>query len=167
MGIGALAYTVSFLFFAVAKTHFSYWALFFPGLTFMVVGADFEFNVTNMYVMSTMPRSEQSVASGLFQTVTRLCMTIGFGISTAAFNAVQAHPSDSGYYAGDPIEPYAAAFWFSFTSAAASLLLLPWVTVGTQGHCVEDRSHGGKDDESGDASPTESLVPERKGKEVG
>lgn len=112
MGVGAFAYTVSFLFFAVAKTHISYWALFFPGLTFMVVGADFEFNVANMYVMSTMSEREQSVAGGLFQTVTRMCTTIGFGISTAAFNAVQAHPSNSGYYAGDPIEPYAATFWF-------------------------------------------------------
>lgn len=142
MGVGAVAYTVSFLFFAVAKTNFSYWALFFPGLTFMVVGADFEFNVTNMYVMSTMPENEQSVASGLFQTVTRLCTTIGFGISTAVFNAVQTHPSKSNYYAGDPIEPYAAAFWFSFVSAAASLLLLPWVTVGTQGHHVEKEATG-------------------------
>jgi len=142
MAIGAFAYTISFLFFAVAKTHLTYWALFFPGLTLMVVGADFEFNVTNMYVMSTMPKSEQSVASGLFQTVTRLCTTIGFGISTAAFNAVQEHPSKSGYYAGDPIEPYAAAFWFSFASAATSLLCLPWITIGTQGHHVEDKHTG-------------------------
>jgi len=123
----------------------------------MVVGADSEFNVTNMYVMSTMPKSEQSVASGLFQTVTRLCTTIGFGISTAAFNAVQVHPSNSGYYADDPIEPYAAAFWFSFASAAASLLLLPWITVGTQGHHMEDKPQEGKGDESGDTSPIESL----------
>ena len=49
--------------------------------------------------------------------------------SAAAFNVVQAHPSNSGYYAGDPFEPYVVAVWFSFASAAASLLLLPWVTV--------------------------------------
>lgn len=134
MGIGASAYTIAFVLFSVAKTHFSYWALFFPGLTLMVIGADFEFNVTNMYVMSTMSRSQQSVAGGLFQTITRLCTTIGFGISTAAFNAVQENPSKTGYHAGDPIEPYSATCWFSFASAAASLLLLPWVTIGTQGH---------------------------------
>ena len=117
--------------------------------------------------MSTMPRNEQSVAGGLFQTVIRLCTTIGFGISTAAFNAVQAHPSDSGYYSGDPIEPYSAAFWFSFASAATSLLLLPWVTVGPQGHRVEDKSQEGKDNDSVDASPKKSITSEEKGRRVG
>ena len=46
--IGAAAYVASFLCFALAKTNFSYWALFFPGLCLCVVGADFEFNVTNV-----------------------------------------------------------------------------------------------------------------------
>ena len=48
MTLGAAAYTVAFLCYALSRTGFSYWALFFPGLCLCVVGADFEFNVTNV-----------------------------------------------------------------------------------------------------------------------
>jgi len=161
MAVGAIAYTISFLLLAVAKSNYSYWALFFPSFVLVVMGADFEFNVTNMYVMSTMSRSQQSVAGGLFQTVTRLCGTIGFGISTALFNAVQDHPSTSGYYSGDPIEPYSATFWFAFGVGAASLLLLPWLTIGTQGHHQEVQKDEGQARESRSLKRNENLVEKK------
>lgn len=90
-----------------------------------------------MYVMSSLPASQQSVAGGIFQTVTRLCSTVGFGISTALFNAVQNSPPSSGFHAGDPIAPYAATFWFSTSAAGLSMLLVPFLRVKTQGHLQE------------------------------
>jgi nitrate/nitrite transporter NarK len=48
MGIGALAYTLAFMFYALNKTSYSYWAMVFPGLCLAVVGADFQFNVANV-----------------------------------------------------------------------------------------------------------------------
>lgn len=137
MTAGAAAYMIAFLCYALNKTAFSYWALLFPGLCVCVVGADFEFNVVNMYVLSSLPASHQSIASGLFQTVTKLCVTLGFGISTALFDHVSKNPSKRGYHAGDPIEPYAATFWFSVAVSAAGLMLCPLLTVGTQGHHEE------------------------------
>lgn len=164
MGIGASAYTTAFLLYSVAKTRFSYWSLFFPGLALTVVGADFEFNVTNMYVMSTMSRSQQSVAGGLFQTISRLCITIGFGISTAVFSAVQKNPSKTGYHANDPIEPYSATYWFSFATAAVSLLLLPWITIGTQGH--GEKSAGSVEQNPHQVENLESPIEGKEGIDV-
>lgn len=48
MGIGALAYTVAFMLYALNKTSYSYWAMVFPALCLSVVGADFQFNVANV-----------------------------------------------------------------------------------------------------------------------
>jgi nitrate/nitrite transporter NarK len=48
MGIGAFAYAISFLLLAVQRSGDSYWAFSFPGLCLIVVGADFQFVVTNV-----------------------------------------------------------------------------------------------------------------------
>jgi nitrate/nitrite transporter NarK len=48
MLIGALGYTISFLLYSLNKTSYGYWPMIFPGLCLSVVGADFEFNVTNV-----------------------------------------------------------------------------------------------------------------------
>lgn len=49
-GIGALAYTAAFLILSFMKQESSYWAFIFPGLVLVVVGADIQFNVTNVHL---------------------------------------------------------------------------------------------------------------------
>lgn len=87
-----------------------------------------------MYVLSSMPANRQSVAGSLFQTLTRLCTAVGSGIATAIFNSVKSNPATSGYYAHNPVEPYAAAFWFAAAMATLGVLFVPWLKIGTQGH---------------------------------
>lgn len=48
MGIGAFAYVVAFMLVALHRNGDSYWAFAFPGLCLLVVGADFQFVVTNV-----------------------------------------------------------------------------------------------------------------------
>jgi hypothetical protein len=152
MAIGALAYTISFLLSAVQRYGDSYWAFFFPSLCLCVVGADFQFNVSNvsfdqltylsvtlahcvqMYVLSSMPTSRQSIAGSLFQTLTRLCTAVGYGVATAIFNAVESSPAKFGYYANNPAEPYAAVFWFSTGISFLGIFFLPFLKIKTQGH---------------------------------
>lgn len=132
MYIGAVSYAIALLLFALNDGDDSYWAFFFPGLLFLVVGADIEFNVCQMYVISSMPPSQQSTAGGIFQTVTKLCMTIGLGINTAVFNCVQQNPDMSSYWHRQA-QPYSAAFWAAFAACVLSVLLVPFLTIGTQG----------------------------------
>ena len=87
-----------------------------------------------MYVLSSLPPSQQSIAGGLFQTVTKLCMTLGYGIATALFNGVSKNPPLTGYYHGDPSWPYATVFWYSAACCALSVTLVPWLRIRTQGH---------------------------------
>lgn len=132
MLIGASAYTISSLLLAMNRRHSSYWAFCFPAFCLNVIGADLEFNVANMYVMSSMPPSQQSIAGGIFQTVAKLCMTLGFGITTAIFNSVQRNSTLSAFW-DTTTQPYAAVFLFCFAISAFSVCLVPFLTIGTQG----------------------------------
>ena len=132
MYVGAIAYTVAFLLLAFNRHSSSYWAFSFPAFVLMVVGADLEFNVANMYVMSSLPAAQQSIAGGIFQTVTRLCMTVGFGVTTALFNAVQQNPTMPAYWDRET-QPYTATFWFALACSVVSVALVPFLTLTTQG----------------------------------
>jgi hypothetical protein len=104
-----------------------------------------------MYVLSSMPANKQSIAGSLFQTLTRLCSAVGYGIATAIFDSVQRNPSSSGYYAHNAVEPYAATFWFSAAAAAVGVVFIPFLKIGTQGHTgdegrlVQNESSGEED----------------------
>lgn len=154
MGIATCSFTLAYLLFALNKTSFPYWAMLFTGQIFSVVGVDLEFNVVNMYIVSSLSKEQQSVAGGFFQMTTKLCSTIGLGISTAIYDSVQKNPTKSGYHAGDPAEPYAGTFWFAMAACALSILMVPALTIGTQGH-REKKDVGG---ENGQAEKEEKKA---------
>ena len=83
--------------------------------------------------MSSMPAEQQSIASSILQTVTKLFTAIGFGITTAIFNGVSRSPAKSGYNAHDPVEPYAATWYFAAAASGIGLILVPFLTIKTQG----------------------------------
>ena len=115
----------------------SYWSLGFPALIFSVVSADFAFTVTNMYVMSSLPSEMQSVAGGLFNTVTRLITTVGLAVQTSVFEGAggQSQGPDALKY-----RPYQATFWVSLVGAVVGLALVPFLTIGKQGHRKKEES---------------------------
>ncbi|RMZ92076.1 hypothetical protein DV736_g660, partial [Chaetothyriales sp. CBS 134916] len=83
----------------------SYFDLSFPALIFSVIG---------MYIMSRMSSDKQSVAGGLFNTVSRLIAAVGLGVQTSVFNAAggASEGPDSLKY-----RPYQATFWVSLVGA--------------------------------------------------
>ena len=139
---GAAAYTVSCLLFAVNKESSSYWAFCMPALVLIVVGADLEFNVANMYVMQSLPKEQASIAGAILQTVTRLFTTVGYGVVTAVYSSVATDPHMGGYYKDEPqTQPYSAAFFFTTACAALGVGLVPFLTIGTQGGHEKDEPH--------------------------
>ncbi|KAJ5160736.1 uncharacterized protein N7482_007740 [Penicillium canariense] len=152
-GVSALAYTASFLILSFMKEDATYWAFMFPALVLVVVGADIQFNVTNMYVMSSLPPNQQSIAGGIFNTVTKLCSNLGLGIATFINTAV-AHKMTPTTPA---IRPYLAVYWFAAAGAGLSVLMVPFLTLGTQGSDPGPKtgqtpceSENGEDDEEND-----------------
>jgi MFS family permease len=130
MIIGAVAYAISSALISAMPAGSSWWAFTFPSLLLSVIGADFEFTVTNMYVMSSLPSEQQSVAGGMFNTVSRVCSSMGFGISTAVFSGLSGS-ADGGLHA--PFHAYQATFWVALAGAGLALFFLPFLTIESQG----------------------------------
>jgi MFS family permease len=109
----------------------TYWELSFVSQLLSVIGVDFMFTVTNMYVMSSLPPAQQSIAGGMFNTVTRLISAVGIAIQTAVYNGAggTSEGPDSLRY-----RPYQATVWVTLAATCFGLCLSPWLTLGTQGH---------------------------------
>ena len=127
MILGAASFVLSDVLFSVANRDSSYWEFFFLALLLSVVAADFEYTVTNMYVMSSLPSEHQSVAGGMFSTATRLASTIGIGVQTSVYNSL------SGGEGGHLYRPYRSTFWVSLAGGALALFLVPFLTIKKQG----------------------------------
>ncbi|KAJ7140142.1 MFS general substrate transporter [Mycena filopes] len=111
-GLGALL-------FALINPSSPYWAFGFPAPVVAVFGADFVFAAGTLFVAKVSLPHEQSLAGGLFQTLTQLGTAFGLAISTIAFDAV----ADSDGAGEAPIEAYKAAQWTAFGMAMFCTLL--------------------------------------------
>ncbi|KAI6357914.1 hypothetical protein MCOR25_007524 [Pyricularia grisea] len=146
-GIGAVAYLVANLLLSFMRPESSYWTFIFPALIIQVIGADFQFNVVNMYVMQSLPSHQQALAGGIFNTMVRLCSTLALGISTAVYGGVEF--TEAGMQ--DPMLKYTRALQVSVAFAAAGMLFVPFIRVGTQGN-----------DKPNEDGETEQVVGEKK-----
>ncbi|THY14882.1 putative transporter [Aureobasidium pullulans] len=145
MLVGCFGYTIAFTLIAVNTFHSSYWAFCFPSFLLAVVGADLEFNVANLYVASSMPVHQQSIAGSIVQTVTKLCQSVGFGIGTAVFNAVGRSAKENRWDVAT--KPYSAVFWFAAAASGTSIVFATFLTIGTQGG-----KEKGEDEDEGEGS---------------
>jgi hypothetical protein len=102
------------------------------------------------------------MAGGIIQAQTKLMVTIGLGASTAIFEAVsEKQPPTSGYFANDPATyPYAATFWFCAACATIGVVLVPWLTIGTQG--ARKAAENGTDGDAGGVVTAEKEGEESK-----
>jgi MFS family permease len=142
MIIGAVSAVIASALFSAIYTSISFWALAFPALLFSVLSQDLEFTVTNMYVMSSLPSDQQSVAGGLFNTVTRLVATVGLGIQTSIYNSAGGSADGAGAIR---YRPYQATFWVSLGGAVVALFLVPFLTIGRQGGRKKPANRGHQD----------------------
>lgn len=86
-----------------------------------------------MYVMSSMPPEQQSLAGGVFNTVLKICTAIGLGISASIYNAESSTTSNSGGALQTGVKPYRSVFIFCAGSAALGLMFVPFLTIKMQG----------------------------------
>jgi MFS family permease len=142
MIVGAVSAVIASALFSAIYTSISFWALAFPALLFSVLSQDLEFTVTNMYVMSSLPSDQQSVAGGLFNTVTRLVATVGLGIQTSIYNSAGGSAVGAGALM---YRPYQATFWVSLGGAVLALFLVPFLTLGAQGGRKKPTTGGHQD----------------------
>ncbi|KIY03507.1 uncharacterized protein Z520_00198 [Fonsecaea multimorphosa CBS 102226] len=142
MIIGAVSAVIASALFSALYTSISFWAIAFPALLFSVLSQDLEFTVTNMYVMSSLPSEQQSVAGGLFNTATRLVATVGLGIQTSIYNTAGGAAQGPGAVR---YRPYQATFWVSLGGAVLAVFLVPFLTIGRQGGRKKQANRGHQD----------------------
>lgn len=133
MLIGTSCYAISFLLLGLNRDGDLYWYFIFWAFCLVVWGADLQFNVANMYVMTALPSSHQSTGGGIFQMVSKLASAIFMGVTTAIYNAVLQNPPTTGYLANQNMAPYSAVFYFCSGICFFSLIFIPFLRVGTQG----------------------------------
>ncbi|KAJ7174024.1 MFS general substrate transporter [Mycena crocata] len=115
---GTLFTGLASLLFALIDPSEPYWAFGFPATIVAVFGADFVFAAGTLFVAKISLPHEQSLAGGLFQTLTQLGTAFGLAISTIAYDSV-AHGTG-----GDaPLKAYKAAQWSAFGMAMFCTLL--------------------------------------------
>ncbi|KAJ7620277.1 MFS general substrate transporter [Roridomyces roridus] len=118
---GTLLTGLAGLLFAIIRPSASYWAYGFPSTIVSVCGADFVFAAGTLFVAKVSLPHEQSLAGGLFQTLTQFGTAFGLAISTIPFNSVASKSVSEENEA--PLEAYKAAQWTSFALAMFCTLL--------------------------------------------
>ncbi|KAI6085384.1 MFS general substrate transporter [Hypoxylon rubiginosum] len=131
---GSVCYVAASLLLSFMRPDTSYWAMMFPALILNVAGADFQFNVANMYVMQSLPKHQQSLAGGIFNMIIRLSNTVVMGISTAVFSSVELTPEGM----ADPMVKFTRTFQVSVAFAAVALILSVFIRLGTQGNVPKE-----------------------------
>ncbi|KAJ7776150.1 MFS general substrate transporter [Mycena metata] len=119
VAFGTSCTAVAALLFAIIHPAAPYWAYGFPSPILAVVGGDFVFAAGTIFVAKISLPHEQSLAGGLFQTLTQLGTAFGLAVSTLAHDAA----ADQNRGEQAPLKAYQAAQWTAFGMAMLCTLL--------------------------------------------
>jgi hypothetical protein len=93
-----------------------------------------------MYVLSSLPKAQQSTAGGIFNTMLQLAQATGLGLSTAIYNAIVVEDNGKQKIR---LNGFRAVFWFTCGIAAFTVIFVPFLTLRRQGE-LKKEGHGEK-----------------------
>ncbi|KAI0451175.1 major facilitator superfamily domain-containing protein [Xylaria acuta] len=133
-GTGLLAFAASALFlsniFLVFLRHDSHYLLWiFPSLMLSTVGMDWVMNVGSLHILSSLPPEHHSIGASLLQTTSRLGVPLGLAVTTSIWSSFDGKADWS-----QPELAYTHTFIATTAFASLSLLLVPFIRIGKQGH---------------------------------
>lgn len=113
-----------------------YWAMPFPALILIVIGADAAYNVCNLHALSTVDHTLQSTAGGVFNTFLQLSTAVGLAVASSVVAATQEDQEN----ATKPqlVRAYRSAFYFAIGVSGVGLILSIFLKLGTVGHKEKD-----------------------------
>lgn len=115
--ISGICYVVAVLLFAIIPENPSYWAYVFPAMICATAGIDVTYNVTNIFITTSMPKHRQGLAGALINSILFLGISIWLGFADLAVAQSQARGMSVR-------ESYKVAFWFAVASAAAGCIIM-------------------------------------------
>ncbi|KAK8073720.1 drug resistance protein [Apiospora phragmitis] len=113
------------------STSFLYWAYVFPAMLCGTIGVDITYNVTNVFITTSMPARLQATAGALINSLLYLGIAFWLGVAELAVSQTkEAREDDGGDDSLTPREQYKIAFWLGVGLAAISLILFSTLKIG-------------------------------------
>jgi MFS family permease len=109
------------------SSSFLYWAYVFPAMLCSTIGVDITFNVTNIYITTSMPARLQATASGLINSILYLAIAFWLGIGEMAVSlTVRSHEEGS----LDVRDQYRIGFWTGVGLSGLAMCFIVTVSLG-------------------------------------
>lgn len=122
MLLSVIGFLISNLLFALIPENPNYWAWIMPAMVCATIGVDIMFNVTNIYLTTNIPQSQQGLAGAFINVVLYLGMSFVLGFADYGVS----RKADLGLKGS-----YNVAFWLGVGVSGVSLLIvLFWIRIG-------------------------------------
>lgn len=132
--VAMAGFTVSAILWSLCNIHTLYWALPFPALILVVLGADLAYNVCNLHALSVVDSTLQSTAAGVFNTCLQLATAVGLALASAVVDAVAPrHSLDTHISKTLAMKGYRAGFCLAIGVCGLGLIMSFFLRIGTQG----------------------------------
>ena len=115
MLIGGGAWVGNSLLFALAPEGANYWAFIFPAMIFATMGIDIIYNVTNIFITTSLSQSRQGLAGALINSL----LYLGIAALLAFADIIQTRTADLGLK-----RSYQSVFWYQFACSVLSLVIM-------------------------------------------
>jgi MFS family permease len=113
--ISGISYIFSTLLIAITPDNPSYWAYIFPAMICATLGIDITYNVTNIFITTSMPKARQGLAGALINSLLFLGISVMLGFADLAVTET-AHQGKK--------KSYKAALFLGTASAAVGLVVM-------------------------------------------
>ncbi|ORY14408.1 major facilitator superfamily domain-containing protein [Clohesyomyces aquaticus] len=104
LALSGICFVLSVLLFAVLPVDPNFWAYIFPAMICATAGVDITYNVTNIFITTSMPKARQGLAGALINSMLFLGISFFLGLADLAVTQT----ADRGQR-----ESYKVAFWFA------------------------------------------------------
>jgi len=117
--LAGISWIIAPLLFALAPQGANYWAYIFPSMIAATVGIDITFNVANIFITTSLPKSQQGLAGAVIMLLLQLGIAVLLGFADVVDTYVRAGGGETSERRG-----YKAVFWLEVACAATSLVIL-------------------------------------------
>ena len=113
--ISGTAYILSTLLFAILPQRFTYWAYVFPAMICATLGIDITYNVSNIFITTSLPKAQQGLAGSFMNSLLFLGIAVFLSFADLAVSETEGRGKRKSYQ---------VAFWMATALAGAGLIIM-------------------------------------------
>ncbi|KAH7356044.1 major facilitator superfamily domain-containing protein [Pyrenochaeta sp. MPI-SDFR-AT-0127] len=113
--ISGTAYIMCGLLFAILPVEFNYWAYVFPSMICATLGIDITYNVSNIFITTSMPKARQGLAGAFVNSLLFLGIAVFLSFADLAVSETEERGQRGSYK---------VAFWLATSLASSGLIVM-------------------------------------------